>query len=169
MILAFDTYYFEDKAKTVCIAFESWANESNFKIYDEILGGIEEYTSGEFYKRELSCILSLLEKIKVEIAHIELIIVDSFVYLDDEGKFGLGGYLYKALDEKVPIIGVAKTNFATIDNLKKSLLRGDSQKPLYITSIGIDLEKATELIQNMEGKFRNPTILKHLDTLTKEK
>ncbi len=168
MILAFDTYYFDDKAKTVCIAFEDWTNESNFKVYDEILENIAEYIPGEFYKRELPCILSLLEKIKLEVNNIELIIVDSFVYLDDDGKLGLGGHLFKALDGKIPIIGVAKTNFATIDNLKKPLLRGDSQKPLYITAIGIDLEKATELIQNMEGKFRNPTILKLLDTLTKE-
>ncbi len=168
MILAFDTYYFEDKAKTVCIAFEDWTNESNFKVYDEILENIAEYIPGEFYKRELPCILSLLKKIKVEVDNIELIIVDSFVYLDDEGKFGLGGYLYKALDGKIPIIGVAKTNFATIDNLKKQLLRGDSQKPLYITASGIELAKAAELIQNMEGKFRMPTILKLLDTRTKE-
>lgn len=169
MILAFDTYYFEDKAKTVCIALESWTKESNFKVYDEILENIAEYIPGEFYKRELPCILSLLKKIKTEITPIETIIVDSFVYLDDEGKFGLGGYLFNALDDKIPIIGVAKTNFATIEKNKKALLRGDSQKPLYITAIGIDLEKATELIQNMQGEFRIPTILKHLDTLTKEK
>jgi deoxyribonuclease V len=168
MILAFDTYYFDNKAKTVCIAFESWTNESNFKVYNEILDGIAEYTPGEFYKRELPCILSLLNKIKQEIDTIELIIVDSFVYLDDEGKFGLGGHLCNALNCEIPIIGVAKTNFATIDNLKKPIVRGDSIKPLFVTSIGIDLEKASELIQNMQGEFRMPTILKLLDTLTKE-
>jgi deoxyribonuclease V len=168
MILAFDTYYFDNKAKTVCITFESWVNESNFKVYDEILEDIAEYTPGEFYKRELPCILSLLNKIMREVDNIELIIVDSFVYLDDDGKFGLGGHLHQALHGKIPIVGVAKTNFATIENLKKPLLRGDSIKPLFVTSIGIDLEKATELIQNMQGKFRIPTILKLLDTLTKE-
>jgi hypothetical protein len=29
MILAFDTYYFENKAKTVCIAFENWNEDEN--------------------------------------------------------------------------------------------------------------------------------------------
>lgn len=168
MILAFDTYYFDDKAKTVCIAYESWQNEGNYKVYDEILENIAEYTPGEFYKRELPCILSLLEKIKPVIGDIELIIVDSFVYLDDEGKLGLGGHLYNALDCKIPIIGVAKTNFATIENQKKPVLRGDSVKPLFVTAIGIGLEESANFIQNMQGEFRIPTLLKLLDTLTKE-
>ncbi len=44
-----------------------------------------------------------------------------------------------------------------------------SIKPLFITSIGIDLEEATKLIKNMNGQNRIPTLLKKLDTLTKEK
>jgi exodeoxyribonuclease-5/deoxyribonuclease V len=168
MILAFDTYYYDNKAKTVCVAFEHWEDSSPYKIYDEIFENIAEYVPGEFYKRELPCILSLLSKIRQEVDNIELIIVDSFVYLDDEGKLGLGGHLHNALNCEIPIIGVAKTNFATIDNLKKPIVRGDSIKPLFVTSIGIDLEKASELIQNMHGEFRLPTLLKQMDTLTKE-
>jgi endonuclease V-like protein UPF0215 family len=42
-------------------------------------------------------------------------------------------------------------------------------KPLYITSIGIRLDYATELIKNMKGNNRIPTLLKTLDTLTKRK
>jgi deoxyribonuclease V len=168
MILAFDTYYFENKAKTVCISFSSWENEKDFKVYSEILENIDEYKSGEFYKRELPCILSLLKKIPTE-RTIETIIVDGFVYLDDKQKLGLGGYLYKILENKISVIGVAKTNFATIEVHKRKLLRGESEKPLFITSIGIDLDKATELIKNMQGNYRIPTILKYLDTLTKEK
>ncbi|MDR6565010.1 MULTISPECIES: endonuclease V [unclassified Arcicella] len=166
MILCFDTYYFDNKAKTVCIAFESWENDENYQVTTEILEGIEEYQSGEFYKRELPCIMSLLEKIQIE--NIETIIVDSFVFLDDNQKLGLGGHLYRELGSTIPIIGVAKTNFATIEQNKRQLLRGTSIKPLYITAIGIDLDKATELIKNMSGPNRIPTLLKTLDTLTKE-
>ena len=165
MILAFDTYYFDNKAKTVCIAFDSWANDENYKVTTEILEGIEEYQSGVFYKRELPCILSLLEKIQIE--NIETIIVDGFVFLDDSQKLGLGGHLYKALNSTIPIIGVAKNNFATIEQNKRPLLRGKSMKPLYITAIGIDVDKATGLIENMSGPNRIPTLLKTLDTLTK--
>jgi exodeoxyribonuclease-5/deoxyribonuclease V len=169
MILAFDTYYYDNKAKTVCVAFEHWEDSSPYKIYDEIFENIAEYVPGEFYKRELPCILSLLKKIQAELENIEAIVVDGFVFLDDDKKLGLGGHLYHALEAKIPIIGVAKTNFATIEQLKKPLLRGNSQKPLFVTAIGIDLNEATQKVQNMHGEFRLPTLLKYLDTLTKEK
>lgn len=60
---------------------------------------------GEFYKRELSCILAILEDI--DLATISCIIIDGFVVLDDAGKHGLGGHLYEQLDPKVPVIGFA--------------------------------------------------------------
>jgi deoxyribonuclease V len=167
VILTFDTYYIENKAKTVCISFENWSNEQNYKIYTEVVENNEEYKSGEFYKRELPCILSLLSKINIE--NIETIIIDGYVYLDDKEKFGLGGHLYDVLKNKRPVIGVAKTNFATLVRNKRLLFRGKSIKPLYITSIGIDLDTATKLIENMSGQNRIPALLKVLDGLTKEK
>lgn len=167
MILAFDTYYFDNRAKTVCVAFKNWTDEENFKVYSELTENIEEYQSGQFYKRELPCIMNLIGKIDLE--NIELIIIDGYVYLNDNGKLGLGGHLFKKLEGKIPIIGVAKTNFATIEKNKQNLLRGKSIKPLYITSIGIDLNRATKLIKNMSGQNRIPNLLKKLDTLTKEK
>lgn len=166
MILAFDTYYFDKKAKTVCVLFDDWSEE-NYKFETEIIEHNEEYKPGEFYKRELPCILSLLKKIKID--HIETIIVDGYVYLDDNLKLGLGGHLYKNLECNIPIIGVAKTNFKSLKEAKKEVLRGNSEKPLYITSIGIELDQATKFIKNMSGQHRIPTLLKKLDSLTKEK
>ncbi|RQO76693.1 endonuclease V [Pedobacter sp. KBW01] len=167
MILSFDTYYYENKAKTVCLAFENWKTMDDFSVYCEILEDIEEYIPGEFYRRELPCILSLLKKIRFE--KIEMIVVDGFVFLDDNDKLGLGGHLYKQLEEKVPIIGVAKTNFASIVKNKRELKRGDSQNPLFITSIGLNIDKAVEYIASMAGDYRIPKLLKHLDSLTKQK
>ena len=166
MILAFDTYYYNGKAKTVCLEFEEWNESKNFKIHTEIIENVEEYIPGEFYKRELPCIVSLLDKI--DLTNIEAIIVYGFVYLDDEKKYGLGGRLYEKLNSKIPIIGVAKTNFAAIEELKRALVRGDSKKPLYITAIGIELDKAFNKVDSMAGEFRFPTLLKELDRLTKE-
>lgn len=96
-------------------------------------------------------------------------IVDGFVYLDDNYKYGLGGHLFESLNRKIPIIGVAKTNFASNKENKVELLRGKSINPLYITSIGIDIETAKRNISKMFGDYRIPTILKELDKLTKEK
>ncbi len=167
MILAFDTYYFDNKAKTVALTFRNWDDSIEQNIFSEVLENVEEYTSGEFYKRELPCILSLIKKLNPE--DIELIVIDGFVYLSDDNKKGLGAYLYESLNQKVPIIGVAKTDFISLNSNKRLLLRGESKNPLYITAIGIDLDKATSNIQLMHGEFRIPTLLKRLDMITKEK
>lgn len=166
MILAFDTYYFDGKAKTACIQFNKWPDKENFTSYTETRENIAEYIPGEFYKRELPCILSLLNKI--DPVNIEAIIVDGYVFLDDEGKLGLGGHLYSALQSKTPVIGVTKSNFKTIEKLKRPLLRGDSGNHLFITAIGIDIELAKENVKQMDGQFRIPTLLKVLDRMTKE-
>jgi deoxyribonuclease V len=39
---------------------------------------------------------------------------------------------------------------------------------LYVTSIGMDVDVAAKKVLSMAGEFRMPTILKLLDTLTKE-
>ncbi len=166
MILAFDTHYFDDKAKTVAIQFENWTDEVPHQVYSEILSDIQPYESGEFYKRELPCIVSLLKQ--VDLTFIDIIVVDGFVVLDDKGALGLGGYLYDALDQKIPVIGVAKNNFAKIDALKIPIQRGDSKKPLYITAKGISLQQAASYIQDMHGEFRFPTLLKEVDRLGRE-
>ena len=165
MILIFDSYYFANKAKTVCISFNKWSDEENYNVHTEIIENVIEYISGEFYKRELPCILSLVKKF--DLAKIKLIIIDGFVYLDDNNKFGLGAYLYQALNEKIPIIGVAKKDFATINKNRIEVYRGESKNPLFVTSIGIELNLASERIKKMSGKYRIPTLLKKVDEITR--
>jgi len=166
MILAFDSYYFDGKAKTVCLEFENWIDTDNFNVYSEVLEQVAEYVPGEFYKRELPCILSLLSKINIE--DVSAIIVDGYVFLDDDGKLGLGGHLYEATGRRWPVIGVAKSNFMTVNKLKALVYRGNSNDPLFITSIGTNAEIAAAQIKNMSGKFRMPMLLKKLDQLTKQ-
>ncbi|MCU0430299.1 MAG: endonuclease V [Cytophagaceae bacterium] len=166
MIAAFDTYYFDNKAKTVCVTFETFNDSAAKNIYAEVLGNVEEYTPGEFYKRELPCIVSLCKQLPIE--QLELIVIDGFVYLDDDYALGLGGRLYEALGRKIPVVGVAKSNFTGIQKLKIPIVRGESLRPLFITAIGIELSDAANLIQQMKGSFRIPDLLKTLDRFTKE-
>jgi deoxyribonuclease V len=167
MILAFDTYYFGDKAKTVCIAFNAWSDADVCGLFEETLSGIEDYEPGAFYKRELPCILSLIQKI--DLAPVEAVIVDGFVVLDDFGKIGLGGHLFEQLGGRVPVIGVAKSGFHNNKKNVAEAFRGDSKKPLYITAKGIGLDQARQHVASMHGKFRMPNLLKLLDAKTKEK
>ena len=162
MIYCFDTFYKNNTAKTACIGISSWQNENPDFEMEEVISDIEDYESGSFYKRELPCILSILEKIDLN-AKEDILVVDGFVLLDDDGKLGLGGHLFHALDKRFPVIGVAKNNFYTLDRMKSAVLRGDSKKPLYITALGLPLQEAHQSILGMHGDFRMPTILKLLD------
>ena len=166
MILAFDVYYYENKAKSVAIQFEKWTDSLENAVFIEYMEPIAAYEPGAFYKRELPCMMKILEKIDLDT--IEIIVIDGYVFLDDAGKWGLGAYLYEAIGQKIPVIGVAKTNFANnILNVRK-VLRGESKNPLYISAIAIELEKAANWVQNMFGEFRIPKLLKDLDKITKE-
>lgn len=165
MIYAFDTYYFGDKAKTVCIAFESWDSEIENKIFTETTAVTADYESGAFYKRELPCVLSLLKKITLKEG--DLIIVDGYVTLDNEGKTGLGGHLFQTLRGKLPVIGIAKNGFNSPDHQRRSVYRGDSKTPLFLTAIGADVDEIKCKVEEMHGNFRIPTLLKKLDQLTR--
>ncbi len=128
MIVAFDTYYYREKAKTVGIVFNKWSDSTIQKSYSETIEIREPYRSGQFYKRELPCILHLIRKIPT--ANIECILIDGFVFLDDYMKPGLGAHLFNSLTNKIPVIGIAKTNFSTIHENRRLVYRGKSRKPL---------------------------------------
>ena len=90
MKLAVDAYYAGSKAKVVGVLFENFSDEKPLKIISKAVGDVAPYESGSFYKRELPCIVSLLQDLDVR--DISLIVIDGFVYLDDEGGHGLGGH-----------------------------------------------------------------------------
>ena len=121
----------------------------------------DRYESGQFYKRELPCIMSVISKL--DMSDIKYIIVDSYVYLG-EGKEGLGCKLFHVLDEKIPIIGIAKNKFKS-EKVSEEVLRGNSKKPLYITSIGIDVKEAAKYVKYMYGEYRLPYFVKEVDKL----
>lgn len=165
MILAVDVYYKENTAKTVGFLF-SEQDLVPHKTYITYNQNIEDYMPGKFYKRELPCILSILEEVNIE--KVTLIIIDGHIYIDNNKNYGLGGFLYEKLNCKIPVIGVAKNSFLNNNKTVQEVYRGKSLKPLYVSSIGLDLGYAASLIKNMPGKYRIPDILKNLDTQTKE-
>ncbi|MDI9475652.1 MAG: endonuclease V [Natronincolaceae bacterium] len=161
-IACFDAYYREDCAKTCCILFETGTIEKNILEYCKITRPTEKYIPGEFYKRELPGILEVYWEIKRDI---NLVIVDGYVLLKD-GKIGLGGHLYRALEGRIPVIGVAKSYFVNSRNYIK-VYRGESNRPLYVSSIGIETGFAANLIKNLDGRYRIPNMLKRVDRLTR--
>jgi deoxyribonuclease V len=167
MFLALDVGYPTDStAKAVAIAFDHWQDIAPAATYIATIAEVAPYVPGAFYQRELPCLLAVLAQ--VNLAAVHTLIVDGYVALDDEGKPGLGYHLYTALEGKLPVIGVAKRPFHENRAHVRPVLRGDSHQPLFITAIGTDVDTAARHIGSMAGAYRLPTLLKILDTLTKQ-
>ncbi len=165
MKLAVDAYYAGSKAKVVGVLFENFSDEKPLKIISKVVDGVAPYESGSFYKRELPCIVSLLQDLDVR--DISLIVIDGFVYLDGDGRYGLGGHLYERLERRVQIVGVAKSPFKGSCKLVREICRGGSKRPLFVSAIGIGVDEAAWLVKWMSGEFRMPSLLKILDDETK--
>lgn len=159
MILATDVHYHANGATAAGVVFEQWCDEAAAQVILTEIPAVAEYIPGQFYQRELPCLLQLLQQLQHSP---DCIIVDGFVYLDGNQTPGLGKHLYDALQQRVPVIGVAKSSFHTIAT-ETQLLRGQSQKPLYITAVGMPLDQAKQHIAAMLGEFRLPTLLKLAD------
>jgi len=161
MILATDVQYAETTALAAGLLFTDWQSDIIENVILKNIDKIEPYQAGAFYKRELPCILALLEDIDIPL---DAIVIDGYVTLGEEEKDGLGMHLYKTIGQSTPIIGVAKKAFiGTPESCQ--ILRGKSQNPLYITSVGISLQASKRLILKMHGKNRLPTLLKKVDQL----
>lgn len=165
MIYIFDSYYNDKETITACIGIENWQSENPGLQFSEKSLVESEYISGQFYKRELPGIINLLKKINLKKS--DLIIIDGYVYLDDYQSNGLGGYLYEELNKEIPIIGVAKKKYKLLQNGCREVYRGKSKKPLFVTTAGIDVDRAKKIIEEMPGSFRIPLILKLVDQLSK--
>ena len=161
MILAVDVDYRDNHQASVAgILFDDWRDTQPKAVVTTTVEGVASYQSGQFYKRELPCIVALLAKIDQPL---DGIVVDGYVFLGASKK-GLGAYLYEHLDHALPIIGVAKSPFKGISE-ETFLYRGKSKKPLYITAVGMDLSQAKEAIKTMAGEFRIPFLLKEADRI----
>jgi deoxyribonuclease V len=152
-------YRENNTAVASAIVFNDYTSDSILNSYSLNINDVLPYESGKFYKRELPCILKLLNIIKEDI---ELIIIDGYAHLDIDKKEGIGVHLLNSISDKLPIIGIAKNQFKNTDE-KHNVFRGDSKKPLYITSINYDLEKAKHIVSSMHGSNRLPTLAKLVD------
>jgi deoxyribonuclease V len=164
-ILAVDVDYRRDKAVAAGIVFQDWNAASAWQELTVRCQAVEAYVPGEFYRRELPCILKLLEQVEFPV---DIIVIDGFVYLGEEHRPGLGGHLYESLDRQIAVVGVAKSAFKDTP-ASAALWRGGSQRPLYVTAIGIEENVARQGIQQMAGKDRLPTLLKRVDRLCRER
>ena len=168
MIVAIDVYYQgELSARAAAIAFTSWDAEAPVREWVTTVTEVGAYEPGDFYRRELPCILEVLRVVQQDIDEVTAVILDGYVWLDGEGRRGLGAHLFAELDESVPVIGVAKNPFAG-NTAAVAVLRGESRRPLFVTSAGVDVEDAAAQIEQMHGPYRLPTLLQRVDALSRQ-
>jgi deoxyribonuclease V len=162
MKVCVDVQYGEKEATAACVGFHAWSDAAPARELVRRIADPAAYEPGAFFKRELPCLLAVLEPIRAEL---ELVVIDGYVWLDASGRHGLGAHLHEALG--LPVIGVAKTAFQGA-TFATSVLRGTSKQPLYVTAAGIDAQVAAQHLRAMHGEHRIPTLLKRVDRLARD-
>ena len=156
-----DVHYCANKACAAAVIFSDWADSTPLNQYTAILQVWEAYKPGSFYLRELKPLMAVIERIK---EHVHIYLIDAYCYLSSHNEPGLGAYLYEAIKGRSAVIGVAKNIFRH-SNHAIEVFRGNSKRPLYVTSIGLSKEEAASRISIMAGKFRMPTLIRMTDQL----
>jgi deoxyribonuclease V len=163
LLLAIDVGYRETGAIVAAVLFQDWSDPQPDRELTLAIEGIADYEPGQFYKRELPCILALVKQLD---RLPSCIVIDGYVQLGADRRPGLGYHLYQALGGEVAVIGVAKTQFQGTP-IDTELLRGDSQRPLYVTAIGLPQDQALAQVAMMAGPHRLPWLLKRVDQLSR--
>jgi deoxyribonuclease V len=164
MIACLDVHYSTDTACAAAIVFADWQDEQPVAEYTAIDPNPPEYEPGKFYLRELQPQLGVIAKIAEPI---DVYVIDAYCHLSPDLAPGLGHHLYEALDRKPAIIGVAKNRYRDSQHAVE-LCRGESAKPLFVTSIGMTYDVAALHVKSMVGEFRIPSLLKQVDRLCRE-
>jgi deoxyribonuclease V len=165
MMAVLDAAYSDTGSAVACVTAQDWASA---KPLDELVlarGQQKAYAPGEFYRRELPLLLAVLKKLDAEP---DVILIDGYVWLDTNGRRGLGAHLYEDLGQGVPVIGAAKTRFAGAEKFAEQVIRGRSTNPLWITAAGMDADEAAANLRSMHGEHRIPTLVALADRLARQ-
>ncbi len=163
MIACFDVHYGEDSARAATVVLRRWEDSTAADQASHSVTEFGDYRPGNFYQRELKPLQELIARIHHPIKYF---VVDAYCHLSADRSPGLGAYLHELLPVGSVVLGVAKNRFRGSTHAVE-LFRGSSDRPLFITSIGIDYECAAKHIESMAGAHRIPSMLKMADRLSR--
>ncbi|AKJ06704.1 endonuclease V [Archangium gephyra] len=163
MLACMDVDYRTEVTVAACVLFRDWADAAEASHLVERGPPAEPYEPGQFFRRELPHLLKVLAGVPEPL---ETVVIDGYVWLGEE-RPGLGAHLYEALGRRVPVIGVAKTAFHS-SQFAVPVLRGQSQRPLFVTAVGVEAGAAAECVRRMHGASRLPTLLNRVDRLCRD-
>lgn len=156
MILIVDTFYGDNWARVAGVTVDSPDARQVWQEYTVMVANPAPYEPGQFYKRELPGILELLKTLPKQP---DVVIIDG--YCEVGGHDGLGNHLHNTT--QIPVIGLAKTNYVGAN----AEPFGRGSKPLYLSSAGISLPDAKEILSRLESPYRIPTLVKRVDQLSR--
>jgi deoxyribonuclease V len=161
MLACVDVAYRGEQGPAVaaCLVFADWGAAVSHEERVVVVPQVAPYVAGQFFRRELPCILEVLATCEEPL---DAIVVDGHVWLDPQGNPGLGAYLHRALGETAAVIGVAKNPYRDA-HVGRQVLRGTSRRPLFVTSVGMSLDLAAQNVRRMHGEHRKPTLLQRVD------
>lgn len=163
-----DVDYQDAGVTAACVGFHAWSDPvARVEVVVRSSGPPAPYQPGAFYERELPYVLEALARMPT----IHLVIVDAYVWLGPDQP-GLGKRLHDARGGVGVVVGVAKTRFAGAEASGGAfgvieVRRGDSDRPLYVTAVGIDPAVAAHHVEAMHGEFRIPTLIRRADALAR--
>jgi deoxyribonuclease V len=108
MIVCVDVHDHDSAAVAAAVEFENWVDAQPLHEVSVDLTVVGPYEPGKFYRRELPCLVAALSALP---QRPQVVIVDGYVWLDDDRTPSLGAHLFDALAREVVIIGVAKSSF----------------------------------------------------------
>jgi deoxyribonuclease V len=156
VLAAVDVDYRAEGAVAACVLFATWDAARPSETLIERVAAFAPYQPGELYRRELPCLLAVLARAPA----LEVVCVDGHAWVGVD-RPGLGAHLHRAIGR--PVIGVAKRAF--VGAPARALCRGESRRPLWISTAGHDLDDAIARVASMHGAHRLPTLFKLVDRL----
>jgi deoxyribonuclease V len=142
-----------------------WESGEALGEFTHRAGPAEAYQPGEFYRRELPLIVSVLAMLPRKP---EIVVIDGYVWLGVEDRKGLGAHLHEALGGGCAVVGIAKTKFEGASYWAAQVRRGASESPLFVTAAGMAMEDAVAAVKRMHGEHRIPTLAGRADKLARE-
>lgn len=147
-----------------CVIAAGWDSPDTQGEYTHRDGPAAEYQPGEFYRRELPLLLSVLGMLPRKP---DAIVIDGYVWLGVDDRKGLGAHLFDALGQTIPVVGIAKTKFERASYWAAELRRGSGDSPLYLTAAGLPMPDAAAAVRRMHGTHRIPTLVGQADKLAR--
>jgi deoxyribonuclease V len=164
MIAFLDVQYSDEHftARAAILLAEQWTDGTATWMNVVDVADVAPYQPGEFFRRELPCLQKALASTPEKPS---TIVIDGYVWLNHDGRPGLGAKLFEALGETTSVIGVAKTRFHDEPGIE--VYRNSSSRPLIVTAAGCNEQDAAEHVRTMHGSFRIPTLLRFVDQLAR--